>query len=109
VSSGHRGVEAAVELAGDVALEAAADFRIGLAFCSAPGDVGMGARAGAPASQEDVVEGAVEEPVAAAVEPVSGDAAAAGGDRAGAGECGVGGIVAAAGPGGTRTRWPVLR
>ena len=54
MSSGHRGVEAAVELSGDVALEAAADFGIDFSFCSAPGDVGMGSRACAPASQEDV-------------------------------------------------------
>ena len=106
MSSGPRGVEAAVELAGDVALEAAADFGIGLAFCAAPGDLGPGLLARAPASQEDVVQGAVEVAVAAAVEPVTDDAAATGGDRAGAGERGVGGIVAAAarvGPG--HDRW----
>jgi hypothetical protein len=102
MSSGHRGVEAAVELPGDVALEATADFGIGLAFCAAPGDVGLGSLAGAPASQEDVVQGPVEVTVAAAVEPVTDDTAAAGRDRAGAGERGVCGIVAAAarvGPG----------
>src|SRR5215207_1971672 len=73
MSSGHRGVEAAVELPGDVALEAAADFGIGLAFCAAPGDVGPGSLTCAPASQEDVVQGAVEVAVAAAVEPVTND------------------------------------
>ena len=89
MSRGHCGVEAGVGLPGDVALEAAADFGIGLAFCAAPGDVGPGSLACAPASQEDVVQGAVEVAVAAAVEPVTDDAAATGGDRAGPGECGV--------------------
>ena len=99
---GRGGIETAVELPGDVALEAAAEFGIGLAFCAAPGDVGPGSLACAPASQEDVVQGAVEVAVAAAVEPVTDDAAAAGGDRAGAGERCVCGVVAAAarvGPG----------
>jgi hypothetical protein len=75
---------------GDVALEAAVDFGIGLAFCAASGDIGPGSLACAPASQEYVMQGAVEVAVAAAVEPVTDDAAAAGG------ECGVCGIVPAA-------------
>jgi hypothetical protein len=95
MSSGQRGVVAAVEVPGDVALEAAADFGIGLAFCAAPGDVGPGSLACAPASQEYVVQGAVEVAAAAAVEPVRDDATAAGGDPVGAGERGLCGIVAA--------------
>jgi hypothetical protein len=69
MSSGHRGVEAGVELPGDVELEAATDFGIGLAFCAAPGDVGPGSLACAPPSQQHVVQSAVEVTVAAAVEP----------------------------------------
>jgi hypothetical protein len=98
VSSPGGGGECSVELAGDVALEASADFVVGFAFGAAFGDVGVGAGAAAPAGECDVVQGAVEGAVAAAVEPVPDGAAAAGGQRAGPGEGGVGGLgVAAAG------------
>src|SRR3954466_14879487 len=42
VKSRHRGVQGPVELAGDVALEAAPDLLDGLAFGSAAGDAGAG-------------------------------------------------------------------
>ena len=80
------------EFAGDVALDAAADFRVALAFGAAPFDVVVGAGAVPPAGLHDVVQGPVELPVAAAVEPVPHGPAAAGLQRAGAGqgrECGV--------------------
>ncbi len=86
LSSGHVGGECAVELAGDVALEAPADFAGAHAFGGAPGDVGAGLGAAAHAGQGDGVQGPVQRPVAGAVEPVPDGAAAAGGQRAGAGE-----------------------
>jgi hypothetical protein len=66
----HRPGELAVELAGDVSLETAADFSWGLALGGAPGDVGAGPCASAYPGQRDGVDGAVQGPVAAAVEPV---------------------------------------
>src|SRR6185437_4787427 len=62
------GVEGAVELAGDVALEDAADVAVGFAFGAAAGEVGMGAGAAAHPGERDGVQGVVEVPVAAAVE-----------------------------------------
>ena len=53
-----------VELAGDVALGAAADFAGGLALGGAPGDVGAGAGAAAHLGERDRVDGAVQRPVA---------------------------------------------
>ena len=92
----HRPGELSVELAGDVALEAAADFRWGLSLGGAPGDVGAGAGAAAHPDQRDGVDGAVQRPVAAAVEPVPDGLAAAGRERAGAAQRGEGGFAAAA-------------
>src|SRR5690348_4966379 len=74
------GVEGAVELAGDVALEDAADVAVGFAFGAAAGEVGMGAGAAAHPGERDGVQGVVEVPVAAAVEAVADGFAAAGGD-----------------------------
>src|SRR5580700_4826389 len=54
----HRPGEVAVELAGDVSLEAAADFPGGLSLGGAPGDVGAGAGAAAHPDQRDGVDGA---------------------------------------------------
>src|SRR3954452_24548701 len=62
------GLHGAEEFSGDVALEAAADLGVGLAFGASAGDVGVGAGADAPAGQQDVVQGAVELAVSAAVE-----------------------------------------
>jgi hypothetical protein len=78
----------AEEFAGDVSLEAAADLGVGLALGAAFGDVGVGARADQPAGQSDVVQGAVELAVAAAVEAVPAGSAAGGRDRADAGQRG---------------------
>ncbi len=84
-----------VELAGDVALEAAADFPGGLSFRGAPGYVGEGAGAAAHPGDRDGVDGPVQGPVAAAVEPVPDGLAAAGRDRADAAEGGERGFAAA--------------
>jgi len=86
--------EGAVELAGDVALEYAADLAGGLALVGTPRDVAAGAWAAAHAGQGDGVYGPVQCSVAAAVEPVPGPLAAAGCQRAGTGEGGEGGVVA---------------
>jgi hypothetical protein len=85
---GHGGGEGAVELAGDVALEAAPDLLWCLAFGGASGDVGLGGGAAACSGHGDGVDGAVERPVSAAVESVAQGAAAAGLEWAGAGEGG---------------------
>src|SRR5215471_15365306 len=74
----HRLGELPVELAGDVALEAAADIPDGLPLGGAPGDVGTGPGGAAHPDQRDGVDGAVQRSVAAAVEPVPDDLAAAG-------------------------------
>jgi hypothetical protein len=71
LSGRHRGVQGAVELAGDVALEAAPDLLVGRAFGAAPGDVGPGGRAAAHPGGGDGVDRPVERPVTALVEPVA--------------------------------------
>lgn len=91
----HGGGEGAVELAGDVPLEASADFAGGFAFYGASCEVGAGFGAVAHSAGGDGVDGAVEGPVAATVEPMSDGAAAAGWQRVGAGEGGEGGVVSA--------------
>ncbi len=68
---GHGGGEDAVELAGDVALEAAPDLAEGFALRGAPGDVGEGPLTAAHPREGDGVHGAVERPVPAAVESVA--------------------------------------
>src|SRR4051812_32739548 len=82
------GLHCAEEFSGDVPLEAAADLGVGLAFGAAAGDVGVGAGADAPAGQQDVVEGAGELAVAAAVEGGGADASAGGGGGGGGGDRG---------------------
>src|SRR5579859_962326 len=91
----HRPGELPVELAGDVALEAAADLPGGLSLGGAPGDVGAGPGAAAHPDQRDGVDGAVQRPVSAAVKPVPDGLAAAGRERAGAAQRGVGCFAAA--------------
>src|SRR2546430_12280198 len=78
--------EEPVELAGEVALEAAGCFASCLAFLEASFDVGDRGGVGAFAGDEDRVECAVEFAVAAAVEPVADRLAGGGGDRRCAGE-----------------------
>ena len=73
VSSVDLGVlEKAVDLAGDVAFEAALGFSGGFAFGGSFGDVGLGVWAVAAAGDGDGVQRAVELAVAAAVEAVAG-------------------------------------
>src|SRR5215210_3681012 len=91
---GEVGAEGAVDLAGDVALEAADDLGLGLAFGGAALGVGAGAFAAAQAADGDHVQGAVGVAVAAVVEAVAVAAAGGDGDRAGAAECGEGAVVA---------------
>src|SRR6266536_2164119 len=57
-----------VDLAGDVALEAAQGLTAGLALGDAPGEVGAGLWVPAQARQRDAVQRGVGLPVAAAVE-----------------------------------------
>src|SRR5690606_34923174 len=97
-----RVLEDAEEVAGDVALEAALDVWVGLAF--GPASFGVGACGGvvAESAEHDDVEGSVELAVAAAVEAVSGCHARRGGDGGDAGqvrECGFVSDPASVGPG----------
>src|SRR5215472_5903033 len=86
--------ELAVELAGDVSLEAPLDLAHGLALGGAAGDICAGGRVPADPSQHDGVQGAVELPVAGSAEAVPDDAAAGCLDRRGSGELGEGGLGA---------------
>src|SRR5699024_7189115 len=72
------GGEEAVELSGDVALEAASGFFGGFAFGLSSLGVGAGGGAVAGAGDGDGVEGVVEVSVAGAVEAVSGGVAGGG-------------------------------
>src|SRR5215213_10052098 len=78
--------EVSEDLAGDEALEAADDLRLGLPLGGAPADVVEGRPVAAQTRDDDPVQGGVGLPVAAAVEPVSGRLAARRRDRAGAAE-----------------------
>jgi hypothetical protein len=62
-----------VDLAGDVAFQAADDLGLGQAFGGAPGDVGAGGGVGAHPGDHDPPQGVVGLPVTAGVEPVPGD------------------------------------
>jgi hypothetical protein len=72
-----------VELAGDVALEAADDLGLGLAFGGAALDVGAGALAVAQPTDGDHVQGAVGVAITAVVEAMPVAATAGDRDRAG--------------------------
>ncbi|MDT7746001.1 MAG: hypothetical protein QOE59_5079 [Actinomycetota bacterium] len=61
-----------MQLAGDVALEAAPDLGFVLALGDPAGDVGRGLRAAARPGLDDGVDGLVQRAVAAAIETVSG-------------------------------------
>ena len=63
--------EESVELAGDVALEAASGFSCGFAFADSLGDVGLGEGAVSAAGDGDGVQCPVQVAVAAAVEAVA--------------------------------------
>src|SRR5215469_5471429 len=91
LSTASRGsFELAVELAGDVSLEAPLDLAHGLALGGAAGDICPGGWVPAGASQHDGVQGAVELPVARSAEAVPDDAAAGCLDRRRPGELGEG-------------------
>jgi len=91
--------ELVVDLAGDVALEAADGFFLGASLCESTVDVGAGAFIADHAGDDDVSERGVGVAVAAAVEPVSFLFAAGGVDRGDPAEVGEGGITALGGPG----------
>ena len=97
LSSGCWGVlEESVEVAGEVALEAAAGFSAGLAFGDAALEVGLGTGVVLATDDDDLVEGPVELTVAAAAEPVSVLVLTRGGfDRCDSAEPGEGGFAAA--------------
>ena len=64
------GVEAAVDVAGEVALEAATDLPEGAPFGGTALDVGAGSRVHSHAGDDGHVECSVEAPVATPVDPV---------------------------------------
>src|SRR6266542_2956777 len=69
--SARGGAQVGVDLAGDVALEAADDLCLGFSFGCAAFDVGAGGRAGAHACEHDPPQGVVGLAIAARVEPVA--------------------------------------
>jgi hypothetical protein len=81
-------LEESEESAGEVAFEAADGLAAGLAFADPAFDVGDRGRIDSASGDEDLVEGAVELAVSAAVESVADRLAGGGGDRGGAGEAG---------------------
>jgi hypothetical protein len=103
VSSGHScSLEHAVDVAGQVALEAADRFADALALAGLAFDVGDRRCMALSAADDDRVQGAVELAVSVWVEPMADGLAGAGGDRGGCCEAGEGGLVADAawvGPG----------
>ena len=88
------------DAAGEVALEAAQCFAVGLAFAAFAFDVGLGFGVAAQPRDRDAVDGGVDLAVAAAVEPMAVGVARADrdrGDPGGAGELGVAGEALGAG------------
>ena len=85
---GEVGEQGVVGLARDVALEAAHDFALGLAFGGAAFRVGAGALAVAQPADGDQVQRPVGLAVAAVVEAVAGGLAGGGGYRARAAQSG---------------------
>jgi hypothetical protein len=82
-----------VDLAGDVALEAAQDVELGQALLGAPFHVGPGRWVAAHPDQGDAPQGVVGLAVAAAVESVAVGAARGRGDGGGAAQVGEGGLA----------------
>jgi hypothetical protein len=78
-------VEQSPDPAGEVSLEAADRFLLGLPFGVSAVEVDAGGWVGAGSGERDDVERAVELAIAAAVQPVAFGVAGAGGDRGGAG------------------------
>src|SRR6478735_7341936 len=94
LSSRQRRVfEESVEVAGEVALEAAGGFAAALSFSDSTLDVVDGRSVCSASGDDDLVECAVELPVAAAVEPVADRLPGRGRDWGGAGEPGECGLV----------------
>ena len=82
LSSRRRSVfEEAVEVAGEVALEAAVCFASAFTFLEAPLDVGDRCGVRSPSGDEDHVQCTVESAIAAAIEAVADRLARGGGDR----------------------------
>jgi hypothetical protein len=86
-------LEESVEPAGEVALEAAGRFAAALTFADSAFDVVDGRSVDSASREDDLVQGAVELPVATAVESVADRLARRGGNRGGAGEPGEGGFA----------------
>src|SRR5438552_18428573 len=94
LSSRQRRVfEESVEVAGEVAFEAAGGLAAALSFAGSTLDVVDGGSVCTASSNDDLVECSVELSVAAAVESVADRLAGRGGDRGGAGELGECGLV----------------
>jgi hypothetical protein len=88
------GAEVGVDLAGDVAFQAADDLCLGQAFGGAPFDVGAGRGVGAHPGDHNAPQGVVGLPVAGGVEAVPFGLAGGGGDRGGGAQVGPGGFGA---------------
>jgi hypothetical protein len=86
-------LEESVEVAREVALEAAGGLAAALSFADATLDVVDGRSVHSASGEDDLVECAVELSVAAAVESVADRLARRGWDRGGAGEPGEGGLA----------------
>src|SRR5664279_3154363 len=93
VQTGGGGVELVVDLAGEVALEAAQDLLGGLAFGEPALHVGLGRLVVAQSGDHGPMQGGIGLPVAAAVEPVPGGLARGGRDRVGAAQRGETGLA----------------
>src|SRR5664280_2734035 len=93
VPTGGGGVELVVDLAGEVALEAAQDLLGGLAFGEPALHVGLGRLVVAQSGDHGPMQGGIGLPVAAAVEPVPGGLARGGRDRVGAAQRGETGLA----------------
>ena len=88
------GAEVGIDLAGDVALQAADDFFLGFSFGCAAFGVGAGSRVRAQAGEHDPPQGVVGLAVAAGVEPAADGLARGCRDRGGAAQVRPGGLAA---------------
>jgi hypothetical protein len=88
------GDEGVVDLAGQVALDAAHDLRFGQAFLGPPFDLGAGAGTEPHPDHHGQVQGPVGVAVAAAVQPVPAGRARAGRDGGDSAQVGEGGLTA---------------
>jgi hypothetical protein len=90
------GLEESVELAGDVADQAASDLAVGLSLGAAPLGVGAGGWVVAQPGQDDQVQGLVELTIPGPVEPHAHRLAAGGRDGGGTAQHGEGSVAGAA-------------